>query len=208
MSSVSSQHECAEKQILRRTIDSDYPILSIYIPPEMDEDVMQMYLDKADKHNHMFEYDTHCDAGFDLFVPNDTSFKFSERLANSIDHGIICKMECYYGDCFPHEIIPLSYFLYPRSSISKTPLRISNSVGIIDSGYRGNIIAKVDCLLNDSSEKTTNSSHVIYQVEKKTRLFQICAPDLKPFYVNITTTPFDNDTTRGSGGCGSTGMNS
>ena len=38
----------------------------------------------------------------------------------------------------------VSYYLYPRSSIIKTPLRMSNSVGIIDAGYRGNIIGCVD----------------------------------------------------------------
>ena len=35
----------------------------------------------------------------------------------------------------------IGYYLYPRSSISKTPLILANSVGIIDSGYRGNIKA-------------------------------------------------------------------
>ena len=39
----------------------------------------------------------------------------------------------------------VSYYLYPRSSVStKTPLRLANSVGIIDSGYRGNIKAVFD----------------------------------------------------------------
>ena len=36
------------------------------------------------------------------------------------------------------------YFLMPRSSISKTPLRLCNSVGLIDAGYRGEIMAAVD----------------------------------------------------------------
>jgi dUTP pyrophosphatase len=37
--------------------------------------------------------------------------------------------------------IPPGYvgLLFPRSSISKTPLSLANSVGIIDSGYRGEI---------------------------------------------------------------------
>ena len=34
----------------------------------------------------------------------------------------------------------LSYYLYPRSSISKLNIRLANSVGIIDSGYRGKSI--------------------------------------------------------------------
>ena len=42
--------------------------------------------------------------------------------------------------------IPDGYvgLLFPRSSISKTNLRLCNSVGVIDSGYRGEIILKFD----------------------------------------------------------------
>ena len=40
--------------------------------------------------------------------------------------------------------IPEGYvgLLFPRSSISKTPMSLRNSVGVIDSGYRGSIILK------------------------------------------------------------------
>ena len=34
--------------------------------------------------------------------------------------------------------------LFPRSSISKTNLRLCNSVGVIDSGYRGEVMLKFD----------------------------------------------------------------
>ena len=187
------------KALLRKTFDSDYPILSIYIPSDIDEVVKQSYIENIERHNKMFSSDFHCDAGFDLFVPDDVILKSDKLNANTIDFNIKCKMECYYGNCFPHEVIALSYYLYPRSSISKTPLRMSNSVGIIDSGYRGNIMAKVD-YISSSDEKET------YYIEKNTRLFQICTPDLKPFYVDYTHTPFDEVTSRGSGGFGSTGI--
>lgn len=36
------------------------------------------------------------------------------------------------------------FMLFPRSSISKTPIRLSNSVGLIDQGYRGPLMAVVD----------------------------------------------------------------
>ena len=85
-----------------------------------------------------------------------------------------------------------SYYLYPRSSISKTPLRMSNSVGIIDAGYRGEIIAKVDNLSNDD-----------YKIEKGTRLFQICDASLEPIELRIVDKL--SETTRGVGGFGSTG---
>ena len=40
--------------------------------------------------------------------------------------------------------IPEGYvgLLFPRSSISKTPHHLRNSVGVIDSGYRGEIMVK------------------------------------------------------------------
>ncbi len=50
-----------------------------------------------------------------------------------------------YGTGLAMEI-PESHvgLLFPRSSISKTNLRLCNSVGVFDSGYRGEIIFKFD----------------------------------------------------------------
>ena len=42
--------------------------------------------------------------------------------------------------------------LFPRSSISKTGLTLRNSVGIIDSGYRGEITFKFNNILMSSCE--------------------------------------------------------
>jgi dUTPase len=70
-------------------------------------------------------------------------------------------LEFYKQDC--------GFYLYPRSSISKTNLRLANSVGIIDSGYRGNILAIFDILQNDNVSTT---------IEKHSRLLQICSGDL------------------------------
>jgi dUTP pyrophosphatase len=56
------------------------------------------------------------------------------------DHGNVC-----YGTGLAMEI-PIHHvgLLFPRSSISRTDLRLSNAVGVIDSGYRGEIIVKFD----------------------------------------------------------------
>ena len=68
-----------------------------------------------------------------------------------------------------------------------------NNVGIIDSGYRGNIKANFDVLCND-------------KIEKYDRVNQICAPGLIPIHVilleNINELTY---TSRGDGGFGSTG---
>ena len=85
-----------------------------------------------------------------------------------------------------------SYFLMPRSSIIKTPLRMANSIGLIDAGYRGPIKAPVD---NISSEP--------YTVEAGTRLFQLVAAGLEPITFEFVDEL--DETERGAGGFGSTG---
>ena len=90
--------------------------------------------------------------------------------------------------------VPMPYFMFPRSSISKIPLRLANNVGIIDSGYRGELMAVVD-----------NISDKDYIVEQGQRLFQLCTGDLTPFY-NVKLVDELDQTTRGEGGFGSTGM--
>ena len=71
------------------------------------------------------------DAGLDLYVidkqtiePDETTF-------------IHLQIACETDDGRP-------YLLMPRSSIAKTPLRLCNSIGLIDGGYRGEIMAVVD----------------------------------------------------------------
>ena len=127
------------------------------------------------------------DSGLDLFVVEDINIE-ANACSKVIDLQISCQAFAYKS-----KDRNVSYYLYPRSYMgSKTPLRLSNSVGIIDAGYRGNIMAIVD-----------NVSDKDYVVTKGTRLFQLCSPDLSPITYEMT----DNlsDTSRGLGGLGSTG---
>jgi dUTP pyrophosphatase len=119
------------------------------------------------------------DSGFDLYVPTDITVQPGETA--TIDHAIVCEPQ-----------FPGGYYLYPRSSISKTPLRLANSVGIIDSGYRGSIMAKVD---NRGTEP--------YTVKRGERLFQLCHPSLLPLTVRLVDA-VNTATERGAGGFGST----
>ena len=130
------------------------------------------------------------DAGFDLFVP-EVYFINPKSLGTKINHGINCSMS-FNGK-------PTAYYLYPRSSMgSKTPLRLSNSVGIIDAGYRGHIIGIVD-----------NPSKNTYEVNENhyDRLMQICGPNIMyPIYPVIVETIEElGITRRGANGFGSTG---
>lgn len=83
------------------------------------------------------------------------------------------------------------YMLVPRSSISKTPLRLANSIGIIDKNYTGKVLVKVD---NNSNEDFTLLQGKCY--------FQIVAFDGNLPTFNIVEELYETD--RGSGGFGST----
>jgi dUTP pyrophosphatase len=93
---------------------------------------------------------------------------------------------------------PISFYMFTRSSMSKTNFRLSNSVGIIDSGYRGTIGAFFDAYpwQNDT-----------YMMTKGSRVVQLCSPTLEPFMVSIVDS-IDSlgQTDRGAGGFGSTGV--
>lgn len=89
------------------------------------------------------------------------------------------------------------YHLFPRSSIAKTQLIMSNHVGVIDSGYRNNLLAAFR-YLPVGEEKT-------YTVASGTRLVQICHPSLFPIYVNLLTDEKYLTKTTRTGGFGSTG---
>jgi dUTPase len=104
---------------------------------------------------------------------------------------------------------PCGFYLYPRSSISKTRMRLANSVGIIDAGYRGDLIAAVDTIgLFGSTDIWHVWKETLSPIKKYDRYFQVCAPDLSPFLVHIVDTAEDLSppTARGSGGFGSTGV--
>ena len=119
------------------------------------------------------------DAGLDLYVLEDQTFKPGETA--KIKLGISCENSDGKG-----------YFLFPRSSISKTPLRMANSIGLIDGGYRGAIMAVCD-----------NIKDYEFSISKGDRLFQLVSADLSSIEFEIV----DNlsDSTRGKGGFGSTG---
>jgi dUTP pyrophosphatase len=81
--------------------------------------------------------------------------------------------------------------LFPRSSVSKTGLSLRNSVGVLDSGYRGEVIFKF----------AGNSNQPIYEIGD--RIGQIIVlPHPKIEFQMVEEL---NETTRGSGGFGSTG---
>ena len=128
-----------------------------------------------EKHGHFHEGD----AGLDLYVLEDLEFKPGET--KLIKLGISCE---------PKDGI--AYFLMPRSSISKTPLRMSNSIGLIDGGYRGEIMACCDNIKGES-----------YTAKEGERLFQLVSADCSDISYELKEEL--SESSRGSGGFGSTG---
>ena len=119
------------------------------------------------------------DAGLDLFIIDSLTIPPGETAI------IKSNIACENTDEMP-------YLLMPRSSISKTPLRQCNSVGLIDAGYRGEIMAAVD-----------NIKDIPYTVEPGQRLFQLVSMDGAPITFEIVSELSQTD--RGDGGFGSTG---
>lgn len=131
--------------------------------------------------NHAHFHDG--DSGLDLYFPTEVLIP-AKSFGTLVSLGIKCEGLKHGSN--------ISYYLYPRSSISKTPLRMSNSVGIIDAGYRGNLMVALD-----------NHSDQEYTIEKGVRLFQICCPILSS--INMKIVDELSTTSRGEGGFGSTG---
>ena len=91
---------------------------------------MRVKIKKLHEHSVLPKYAKPGDAGMDLTAiteewnePSSDMVTYNTGLAIEIPEG-------YVG------------LLFPRSSISKTILSLSNSVGVIDSGYRGPIMFK------------------------------------------------------------------
>jgi dUTP pyrophosphatase len=149
------------------------------------------------------------DAGFDLFCPEKLLMPGLQT--GKVNHKVKTAMEFVanatnantlpgstsYANTLPANTLPVGYYLYPRSSTgSKTPLRMANSIGIIDAGYRGDLIAVFD-----------NWQNTAFEIEPYQRLAQICPPNLTyPMYVQLVQTEAGLGVTdRGARGFGSSG---
>ena len=166
-----------------------FPCLRLYVNQD-NADLVQVYADAVKKHNSHVTTDPFPNAGFDLYIPERVDILYDPNCRGElVDLQVKSEMR--------ENNQPLAYYLYPRSSLSKTPLMLSHSVGIIDCGYRGNIKASLRNLSGCISP---------YWVEKHSRLVQIVHPMMKPFMVELVTQESDlSSTTRGEGWFGSTG---
>jgi dUTP pyrophosphatase len=114
-------------------------------------------------------------------------------LGNEVKLGIHCAAnELQTGK-------PAPCMLLARSSTALTPLRLANQIGLIDMGYRGEVIARVD-----------NLSDTEYTISEHQRLFQIVQHNWMPWTTiqivdSLDQLPAAPDS-RGADGFGSTGQ--
>lgn len=120
------------------------------------------------------------DAGLDLYIPEGQGCLVRHGAVYTIDLGVRAAIpDGYYGQ------------LTLRSSAGKKGLTIPNGVGIIDSGYRGNLKLLVTALADP------------VLVAAGERVCQLVILPQPP--VSIETGPVEDDTARSEGGFGSTG---
>jgi hypothetical protein len=140
------------------------------------------------------EYDrSDTNAGFDLYSSDNVHI---EQIPKFIPFGIVARMlkvqRDARGTSNDYFKTDSHFWLMPRSSIYKSGLIMSNSTGVIDKSYRGELKAPVWSM-------TANS-----QVSRGDRLFQIVAPDMG-WIRNVRIVDSMPSTERGAGGFGSTG---
>jgi len=161
--------------------------MSLYLCIEYGDKLREMMKDNISKRRQT-------DSGCDIMVMDDQIFDCTKPSSfNVISLGIRCAALTEDG-------APAPCMLIPRSSIVKTPFRLANSIGLIDMGYRGGVVAVTDIVPNGIAN---------YKLEQGTRLFQIVQHNWMPWKNIIIVdkpedlpAPPDN---RGEGGFGSTG---
>lgn len=139
---------------------------------------MEVKIEKLSRNAVIPSYSKHGDAGLDLVA---TSVHFS-KYKSIVEYGTDLAIE-----------IPFGYvgLIFPRSSIYKHDMILLNSVGVIDSGYRGEIKFKFWY----QKRETT------YEVgDRIGQLIIIPYPQIK-----FVETDKLSETERGTGGYGSTG---
>lgn len=150
------------------------------------EQVRDYYQNIVDKTSYLG------DCGVDLIFPD--TVEFTSGSVTKCGLGIACEMIKENSEGSE------PFTLTARSSIANTPLILANGIGIIDPGYRGEIIAALRCYYDRDHPTTFNDGS--YKVSFGQRLVQIISPTMKPIRVVIVDEL--SDTERGSKGFGST----
>lgn len=127
------------------------------------------------------------DAGFDIYASSEPIKEMDQR-------GFIVTYKTDLAVNIPSGFMGL---MFPRSSISRTALSLTNAVGVIDSGYQGEILFKFRDAANGYVKKM--------QYQKGERIGQLVIIPI-PEITLTEVTDFDTTTERGEQGFGSSGV--
>ncbi len=142
---------------------------------------MKVQIKKLNENAVIPSYAKNGDAGMDLVATSIIS-----NTSTQITYGIGLALE------IPKGFVGL---IFPRSSVRKTRLMLSNCVGVVDSGYRGELQATFNKINNDSVSEND------YKVgDRIAQIMIIPHPDIQ-----FEEADELSDTERGEGGFGSTG---
>jgi dUTP pyrophosphatase len=173
--------------VFMRALVDNFPSFAVLKLAVSNPELAKKYEAHIESHNSgIFADGPFANSGFDLFVPQLTKVAPGMK-TQMISMDVKAEM-LFQGTT------PCGYFMFPRSSLSKTPLMLANHTGIIDAGYRGSLIGAFRNLLGEE-----------YVVEEHTRLLQVCHPSLCPIYVVLSDEDELSSTARAEGGFGSTG---
>ena len=153
---------------------------------------MKVNVKKLDSNAVVPTYAKHGDAGMDLTA---VSKEYDE-------HGNVC-----YGTGLAFEI-PNGFvgLLFPRSSNTKKDLILGNSVGVIDSGYRGEVVLKfkaLDTHYMQDGKLTFLKRDFMQEYNLGDRIGQIVIMPVPQIEFNVVDELSTSD--RGVGGFGSSG---
>jgi len=159
-----------------------------------DDKMYYMYCDLAIKYNDTAYGER--DSGFDVYCEDEVYMNRGDTAFLKFGIKAACAVKQRSGDVYE----PRAFWLMPRSSISKTPFICANSKGLIDSGYRGQLMGAIKMLFGDQLET----------IKVGTRLFQIVSGSAKPWLTIRVVRTVDEfpkpGSLRGTGGFGSTGV--
>lgn len=163
-------------------------IYKLYVAEQVEKGRMKVNIKKLHDQAVIPSYAKAGDAGLDLTaISVDT-----DQYGNMI-----------YGTGLAVEI-PKGFvgLLFPRSSNSKTDLYLTNHVGVVDSGYRGEIMFKYRYInATNKSVTTTTPTPVIYKIgDRIGQLIVMPYPQIEFVEVEELST-----SERGVGGFGSSG---
>ena len=89
---------------------------------------VELYKEASLNHNEkIIKQAKYYDSGFDLYLPEDKEFENKSGNVTKVNFDIKCSAEVV--EIEGNKSRPTGYYLYARSSISKTPLRLANNQG-------------------------------------------------------------------------------